>query len=340
MRKWLVWGTLLLLSCAACSAERSVVTASATASPTTTLKCRLPVFLNNGNPGEIIHPPNGSLWGTLRPSGAGFVGFPGGQFTTDPAGNLIGYFGRTYDWAVLKWLPIWPDAVAPDGLSYFIPNNETAQWDLVDARNDSHRALVAVKDWNARSYQKEGIYLDKDGGESAGPPGLWLLDPSTGAIRQITSQGPWVSIGAGAAWGFEGYGDGSVGTTLRRLDLKSGDVTTWYASDGADYQTFGHDLVGRPLLVSLVTPSPKGYSYGGLFELAALGQLVKLASTNGDSLSVPVSDQHGIWFAIGTGVWLYSNGLLHKVASLPGDGAQPAGTASAQVIGTCSSGPA
>jgi hypothetical protein len=266
------------------------------------------------------------------------VGFPGGAFTADPTGNLSPYFGRTYDWAVLRWLPIWPDAVAPDGLSYLIPNNDTAHWDLVDARTDSHRALMATKDWNPRSYQKEGIYLDKDfGGQPAGPPGLWLLDPSTGVIHQITSQGPWASIGAGAAWGFEGYGDGSIGTTLRRLDLKSGDVTIWYMSDGAAYQTYGHDQVGRPLLATLYTG---GGSTVDIFELTAPGELVKLTPTNEPPTEtpppVPVSDQHGIWFAIGTGIWLYSKGLLHEVARLPGNDAQPAGSAWVQLIGTCS----
>lgn len=195
MRKWLLWGALLLVSCAGCSPEASVGTPSPTAATTAAAKCQLPVFLTNGNRGDIVHGPNGT----------GFVSFPGGDFTIDPAGNLTPYFGLTYDWAVLKWLPIWPDAVAPDGLSYFIPNNDTSHWDLVDARSDSHRALVAVKDWNALSYQEEGIYLDKDfGPDSPVTPGLWLLDPSTGVIRQISSQGPWASIGAGAAMGLRG----------------------------------------------------------------------------------------------------------------------------------------
>jgi hypothetical protein len=324
MRKWLVWGTLLLVSCAGCSPEKSVVTAS----PTATLKCQLPVFLSNG--ADIGH---GS-------SGAGFVGFPGGDFTADRAGNLSPSFGRTYDWAVLRWLPIWPDAVAPDGLSYFIPNSDTYQWDLVDARNDSHRALVATKDWNFRSYQKEGIYLDKQLGDPVvAQPGLWLLDPSTGVIRQITSQGIWTSFGAGAAWRFDDIG--SASTTLRRLDLKSGEVTVWYASDGAANQMYGQDQVGRPLLATIHIPSPKLFSPVDLFELTAPGKLVKLTSTNGDALvSVPVSDQHGIWFAIGTVIWLYSKGSLHEVATLPGSGAQPPGSAWVQVTGNCSSPPA
>jgi hypothetical protein len=329
MRKWLVWSTLLLVGCAGCSPEGSVGTASPLASPTATAKCQLPVFLTNGNRGDIVHGPNG----------AGFVGFPGGDFSMDPTGNLSPYFGLTYDWTVHKWLPIWPDAVAPDGLSYVIPNNDTAQWDLVDARNDSHRALVAVKDWNARSYQKEGIYLDKDGGERPGPSGLWLLDPSTGVIRQITSQGPWTSIGVGAAWGFEGLDAASK--TLRRVDLKSGEITVWHASDGVAYEIYGRDQVGRPLLAAMHTPRPQAFSPVDLYELVAPGELVKITSTNGDALvSLPVSDQHGIWFAIGTVIWLYSKGSLHEVATLPGNGAQPAGSAWVQVTGNCSSRPA
>jgi hypothetical protein len=235
---------------------------------------------------------------------------------------------------------MWPDAVAPDGLSYFVPNNDTYQWDLVDARNDSHRALVATRDWNLRSYQKEGIYLDKELGESAGQPGLWLLDPSTGLIRQITREAIWTSIGAGAAWGFEGLG--SAATTLKRLDLKSGEVTTWYPNAGAGYQMYGYDQVGRPLLANIVyNDSAHAFSSVDLFELTAPGQLVKLTTTKGDILpSVPVSDQHGIWFAVGTVIWLYSKGSLHEVAKLPGDGAQPAGSAWVQVTGSCSSSPA
>jgi hypothetical protein len=215
--------------------------------------------------------------------------------------------------------------VAPDGLHYFIPNNNTGQLDLVNARDNSHRGLVAVKDWNALDYEKEGIYLDK-GGALHGPPGLWLLDPSTGAISQITSQGRWASVGAGGAWGFEGLGDQGplVGTTLKRLDLKTGDVTTWYTSDGAAYRTFGHDQVGRPLLATIDTASPLGgVSPVDIFVLTAPGQLAKLTSASGDPFkpqSDPVGDEHGIWFASGTGIWLYSKGSLEELTKLPGNG--------------------
>jgi hypothetical protein len=311
MRSWLVAGTLLLTSCAGSSTEGSI----ATPSPTATLQCQLPVFTSSGSPGDSLHGPNG----------AGFVGFPGGAFTFDPTGNFSSYFNHTYDWTVLRWLPMWRDAVAPNGLQYFIPNTDTNQWDLVDARNDSHRALVAVKDWNALSYQDEGIYLDQ-GGFLHGPPGLWLLNPSSGVITQITGQGRWGSISAGAAWGFEGLGDSGpvAGTTLRRLDLKSGQVTTWYTSDGAPYRTYGHDQVGRPLLATIETSSPLGgIAAVDIFVLTAPGQLVKLTSTSGEPFKPqadPVSDEHGIWFASGTGIWLYSKGLLEQVARLAGNG--------------------
>ena len=332
MRKSFAAFALLVASCVACSSEGSVATASpsapvATASPTQTLGCLLPIFGSGGIPGDTAHGPNG----------AGFVSVPGGEFTFDPTGNLSFYFNHTYDWAVLRWLPMWRDAVAPDGLRYFMPNNSTDQWDLVDARNDTHRALVAIKDWNASSYQTEGIYLDK-GGFLHGPPGLWLLDPSTGAIRKINEQS-WASIGAGAAWGFDGPGDQAplAGTKLRRLDLKTGEITTWFTSDGATYRTYGHDQAGRPLLATIDTSSPlRGVSPVDIFLLTAPGQLVKLASPNNDPFkpqAEPVSDEHGIWFASGTGIWLYSKGSLAEVATLPGNG-------DFMVAGNCSSRPA
>jgi hypothetical protein len=332
MRKWLVVSALLMASCVGRSSEESIATASpsapvATASPTETLRCQLPVFSSSGIPGDTAHGPNG----------AGFVGFPGGEFTFDPTGNLSVYFNHTYDWAVLRWLPMWRDAVAPDGLHYFMPNNSTDQWDLVDARNDAHRALVATKDWNATSYQTEGIYLDK-GGFLHGPPGLWLLDPSTAAIRKVSEQS-WASIGAGAAWGFDGPGQQAplVGTTLRRLDLKSGEVTTWFTSDGAAYRVYGNDQAGTPLLATIETSSPLGgISPVDIFVLTAPGQLVKIASPNADPFKPqadPVSDKHGIWFASGTRIWLYSKGSLAEVAKLSGNGAF-------MVAGNCSSRPA
>lgn len=332
MRRWLVAGSLLLASCGGSSTEGSVATASpiasvATASPTSTIGCQLPVFTSSGIPGDTLHGPNG----------AGFVGYPGGEFTFDPTGNFASYFNHTYDWAVLRWLPMWADAVAPDGLDYFMPNNSTGQWDMVDARNDTHRALIATKDWNASSYQTEGIYLDQ-GGALHGPHGLWLLDPSTGAIRKISDQS-WASIGGGAAWGFDGPGDQAplAGTRLRRLDLKSGEVTTWFTSDGATYRTYGHDQTGRPLLATIDTSSPmSGVSPVDIFLLTAPGQVVKLASPNNDPFkpqAEPVSDEHGTWFASGTGIWLYSKGSLREVARLPGNG-------DFIVAGSCSSRPA
>ena len=319
MRKWLAWGALLLVSCTGWSAGRSVVTGSPKPSPTGTLTCQLPVYLENG--------PD---WGNGM-TGTGFVGFPAGDFIADAAGDMMSpYFGRTYDWAALKWLPVDSYAVAPDGLSYVIPNNSTIEWDLVDARSGTRRALAAMKDWDLASYQKEGIYLVKRG-DGSGQPGLWLLDTSTSAIRQVTSQGNWTSFGGGGAWDF-------TSATLKRLDLESGQVTTWYVSDGRANQLLGHDQAGRPLLALKHSPGTLLFSPTDLFELAAPGELVKLMSTDGNSqISVPVSDQHGVWFSVGTVIWLYSNGSLHKVATLPSRGEEPAGAAWVQVTGDCSS---
>lgn len=104
---------------------------------------------------------------------------------------------------------------------------------------------------------------------------------------------------------------------------------------------YGRDEAGRPLLAMFHTARPQAFAPVDLFEMTAPGELAKITSTNGDALvSVPVGDQHGIWFAVGTVIWLYSNGSFHEVANLPGSGAQPAGSAWVQVTGTCSPRPA
>jgi hypothetical protein len=70
------------------------------------------------------------------------------------------------------------------------------------------------------AYTSSGIYVSAQG--FSPPPGLWKIDPSSGALTQVSSaRGFWAIVDGTAAWGF----DNETGTIVRRMDLSTGVAT-------------------------------------------------------------------------------------------------------------------
>ena len=180
-------------------------------------------------------------------------------------------------------------------------------------------------------YAKEGIYL---GLGYEGPiSGLWLMDPNTGAIREV---GPTyfpdvMAIAGSALWhGSVNPADpnpvGGLGVSsdsIDRFDLVSGSRTPWLYLPESAPRVVAVDLTGHP--ISLVA---HGFSdKAELLLVTAPGiaqQIFHGTQRELEGLGSPIADSHGVWFGSSTGIYLYSPAVgMRKVsnqAGYPGNG--------------------
>lgn len=249
--------------------------ASARSAPT----CRLPVLV-----------PTES--GSTEPPG-GWVTFPGGQFERDSSSRVAATNHLpSYDWPLHKWIPVESVNLSPDGTQYILDEQPGAIGTLylVDASTGARRLIYSTTDYRrVVSYTSKGIYLTDSGINPS--PGLWLLDPVTGAIRELpgSDQDPnWMLVGTDAAWTVTGI-PGVSGQTVLRLDLATGAVSTWYQS---------------PLPVGLLAVSDQGYPLITLLgDTVRVGLLV--ANGHFNELQFPQgSDSAGSAYAGGSQIWL------------------------------------
>jgi len=257
---------------------------SPSASPAS-LACRLPVDASTySGSGE---PPGG--WITL----------PGGHFVRDPAsaeGRLSSHV-PSYDRALGRWVPVEANFVAPDGATYVLTNEQSVGRDfyLVDAATGARHFLLsgdgpsqAPASWTVVTYATEGIYLWSTGIGTI--PGLWLLDPRSGAVRLVDGSHYWGWVSGGFAWADDpAFGGTATTYKVYRLDLGTGAVTAWY--DGA-----------AP--ARMLSPTPEGRA---LVEFGDIGkeQIELLTAPNQlVVLDVPSAFQADFALVASPGVWL------------------------------------
>lgn len=203
-------------------------------------------------------------------------------------------------------MPVEFNDVAPNGGTYILHGDqslETNGFYLVDARTGARHLVLsadgppqAQASWTVVRYTRDGVYLWSVG--IATIPGLWLLDPKAGTVRLVDGSHYWGMVDGGFAWALDPPFGGSPGSiyTVYRLDLATGQVSTWYHTNVA---------------MSLLSPTPDGgvlIVYGevpstssrlGLIaapdQLVSLGALPIYVGTQG-FLSFP-----GIWIPLQPG---------------------------------------
>jgi hypothetical protein len=186
-------------------------------------------------------------------------------------------------------------------------------------------------------YASEGIYIGQ--AFERIQPGLWVVAPTTGAIRQVSKVDTLeVSAGRGVFWSGEinradpnpirvPSSAGTLADQIDRVDLTSGTRAVWLYQPGKGLSIVGLDIHGHPLIrVYFATPpvppktDPIDHSATELVvaldsktrRLIYKSQLVEL-------LGGAISDAHGIWFGSPQGIYLYSDGPgLQKVSDQPG----------------------
>lgn len=322
-------GSLLLLivvlaGCSQSTAASSVAPSHAVTQPrqanptpsgppvaTVDFTCRLPVSIRS-----------------LRPDGTeshdgGFISFPSGKLTLDPAGSG----GRYYDMAFSKWLPVERNAVAPDGRHYAF-GSQTA-----DGKPFLH--VVSVPGGADRLYALPGDMYDVIGGiyvidfqastvfmglfVEGGMVGIWALNLTTGQTVKYAGPENALAMDGSVAWGTSfnqadtnplSFPPGFRANEVDRVDLGAGTTSTWFYRPGSLVGVMGLDRSHHPIvgvlidkdtaeLVLLLDPKTQQTIYRG----SSGGWSQDIDSIGGGI----ISDSHGLWMGSrANGLFLYS----------------------------------
>jgi hypothetical protein len=243
----------------------------------------------------------------------GFVQFPQGAFSADPAS--LG----SYDRFVGRWLPAARAIVAPDGTRYAW--TDAAVLHVVDASSGADHPLPLAGPSLVVSFENEGVYVARAAAAAgAAASGLALVDPASGATRQITTDGTWSAIGTGVAFGQAASTSGSGAIDrVRRLDLASGAVTDVASYPGSTVRVLG--AMGATPLIAVAT--------GATYTLFAGASTTLFSGAVADSnpTAPVVVDGTTVWFSsLNAAVWHWDgNGPATRVADLPLKSVQIAG---------------
>jgi hypothetical protein len=222
----------------------------------------------------------------------------------------------SYDRAIEAWVPVERRYVAPDGASYILTNDPTLKnphsFYLVNVKTRARRLIPSVTgptgasgSWQVARYASEGVYLYSGGKRSV--PGLWLMNPHTGAVRLIEGSHYWYTVAEGAAWAIEPpFGQPVKTHKIYRLDLGTRKVSKWYEIDAA---------------VRLLSPGPDGdilIEYGEpesahLARIAGPNQFVPIdVPPDFPYVDTAGTAYPGIWIAVppgGLALLTYGEGL-------------------------------
>jgi hypothetical protein len=268
----------------------------------------------------------------------GFIHFPGGAFSADPAATMVEdpprnlvrtstrpylYGTRVslaYDRAIGRWLPASLNQISADGLHYAYiefegcapeagvsaapsPSGPLIKIHVVDTQSASDRVVFSSSSclpyYEIVSYDDQGIYLTA-GCPSGCPP------DSDKLWRLNFSAGVVVKISdSRCGWTIRDHlawglsdADYNQPSPLLRLDLTSGQQSIWLTATGV--VLIGLDGEGRPLLIS------NDSAGSALIRVTAPQQTEKLFSGpyNGQ-FSAVVVDGSRTWFGSSYGIYLY-----------------------------------
>jgi hypothetical protein len=314
-------GLLLLASCSAPSS------AAATSSPAPAASCLLPIYWFEGDVPNTVH--------------TGFFSYPGGRVQGEtntvvrsPNDTFVAP-AATYDRVVGRWLPVTPNAISPDGLSYAYADYDlvtltgtkgtvamagalatTGRVHVVDAHTGADRIVFSGSPtYRVVGYTSDGVYLadallTMDGLFASG---LFLMPHASGAPQPVAGgNGPmdragWEVEGA-YAWGSAFATGGSItgGNRVLSLDLKTGGIRTWLTwPEGVAANVIGLDVRGLPIVGVYQADSTSSGPSPALEEmqvwtLSAPGAGKIVYRSTDPNATLPTgpafADSHGVWF--------------------------------------------
>ena len=288
--------------------------ASTPATSTASANCRLPLVPSTGT--------------------AGFISYPGGTFTADPAAAIkTKANGLAYDRGFARWLPV-PWALVssdgrhysygeyPDFSTYPLPDSVLHVVDVATGRD----RIVARGQYVVSDYETEGIYLTQlvGGHDGPGPQIGALLNVSTGSIRQLTGGAQYGYV-IGGGWGWQAQFNTADTTThegmgfwtneLFAVRLTDGSTTRWFYRPGVD----SVDVIGFDRQLNPVISVGTGNS-AVILDLTAPNAATQLWSGPQGTFWSALGDGVGIWLsgqAAGTYLWT-PGGPLKKVSATGG----------------------
>jgi hypothetical protein len=274
------------------------------------------------------------------PDGQGaFITFPGTKVSFDfSARGLLSRGGAYYDRAFSRWLPVSRQAVSPDGKHYAYTEpgpDQTKQPKIhvVDVATGADRGFITLsQEWfmayQVLDYSIEGIYLFQI--YESPEFGLWLLNPSTGAMARVAEL-DYIE-GAGGTkifWlGTVNPNDShNIGTMfaiadqIDRYNLVDGTRVPWLYQPGKGIQMLAVDATGHPIVEVINTFVAEDLAVRLMLLLSPTEQrtIITAPARFLGSFEQPIADSHGVWFGSSQGIYLYSdaNGL-QKVSHQPG----------------------
>jgi hypothetical protein len=264
---------------------------------------------------------------------AGWVTFPGGTYQRDPKADHLSAgsslpLSKAYDKAFERWVPTIRDLISPDGQHYAYSDAAGTTIHVIDLPGGTDHGFnpgtpPPDSNWVAVDYETEGVYFEGQPNGQAAPAGLWLLTPSNGAVKQVTTNSVQY-ISGGGAWGtsepLTGHGPGP-GSRLQRTDLHSGAVVSWYKRTDIEFTVAGADAAGHPVLQVSKATAPGLIVVTGQNQASALPVAPGSAVPDLSNVSHPVSDAHGMWLGDTTGrVSLYTPATGIKKLAQVGSG--------------------
>jgi hypothetical protein len=179
---------------------------------------------------------------------------------------------------------------------------------IVDVASTADQIILDTNTkWATVGYTGKQVYLIHAQPEAAPDGGLFALDVSSAAIKELASPlasgseaSPiaWTVIGSDAAWGTDLDG------RLARFDFLTKTASIWLTRPGRT-RVIALDRKGMPI----VTGDPFGASL-----VTAPQQEVKIADES-TSIDDARGDAYGIWLLTGQNVYLWSPGATLKLVS-------------------------
>jgi streptogramin lyase len=301
-------------------AARLAITDNATASPQSISlvaqlpDCKLPVFSSSTDSaaqGGFLSLRDGSV--TLDPKG-GFV--PGGLLSHSQASPVLyGQVPATYDPAADRWVP--GGRISPDGSRYAWVEFNSQAFDfhlhVTEVATGSDRVLnLPADNWSLLAFTTAGLYVSRSYPEVGNGPGLWLVNPDSGAIQTIFTDAVVQMVSGHMAWiatrntadtlpGPPGIGGSN--NEIQGRDLTTSVTTTWLYRPGSNL--YVQAVTSGSIIVT-------GYDSSGshTWLVSAPGQAILLTvPQTGDDLpqgSGFIADSNGWWFGSLDGIYLWT----------------------------------
>jgi streptogramin lyase len=303
---------------------RLAITDNATASPQSVSlvaqlpNCKLPVFTwtDSTSQGGFLNLRDGSV--TPDPKG-GFVA--GGLLSHSQASPVLyGQLPANYDRAADRWVP--GGRISPDGTRYAYVEYSSQGFDfhlhVVDVATGRDRTLNLPSDnWSLLAFTSAGLYVAKSYPEAGNAPGLWLVNPDSGAVQTIFTDSTVQMLSGHAAWILarnesdpmpDPGGMGPSHNEVQSRDLVTSQTTIWLYRPGSDLYVVGTYVVGTNNISIVVSGRERGSA------------TLLLASNPGDAVPIYVpetsdplplsegliADDNGWWFGSLDGVYFFT----------------------------------